>query len=201
MKIYLLLNWDNYEYASFSHVGTWSHETIYCNHCEFSDQKLVDPLLIEWEPDSDIIGDFSWCGYTMIVSEKVKNFFILNSFECDFSEVVIKKPTTRPKGRKIVPYPYKGPRLYWVKPTLRVEVDTEKSGISIDTECDKCNHTEFKFKMNGLFIPKPNINHHKMFRISAFGRSAATYMTEEAISSITSNNFTNFHFQEAGISK
>ncbi len=102
MKIYLLINWDNYEYARFSHIGTWSKETESCERCGYSDQHLIEPLQIEWEPDTDIIGDLSWCGYSIVVLENVKKLLLEKYFECEFGKVEVKKSTTPKKHKKIV---------------------------------------------------------------------------------------------------
>ena len=103
MRIYLLINWESYDYARFAHTGTWSKETEYCEKCEYSNQHLIEPLQIEWEPDTDAIGDFSWCGYSIIVLDRVKEHLIEYEFECEFGEVEVRRPTTPKKQKKMAP--------------------------------------------------------------------------------------------------
>ena len=201
MKIYLLLNWDNYEFARFSHTGTWSKETEYCESCEYSDQKLIDPLQIEWDPDSDVIGDFSWCGYSIIVLENVKNFLNSIGCECAFGKVEVQSPTEKLRGRKRVAFPYIGPELFWLIPTKTISADVKESEIEIDTECSKCSRTLYKFKMERLVVPKEEFGETRMFRIKQFEHSYATFLTEDTVKMITSHKLTNFFYREAGVIK
>ncbi len=198
MKIFLLVNWDNNDYARFSHVGTWQEILTPCDECNINTEILVEPLQIEWEPDSDVIGDFSWCGYTIVVLEKVKEFLSKNNFECDFGKIEVKEPTTPKKRKKMVSYPYNGPKLYWVMPNEKVNLDIEKSKLEIKKDCSKCKRKTYKFKMDGLVIPKSEWNGKNIFHINQFGFSSATYVTEVALKKIMSQNFTNFWYKEVG---
>lgn len=200
MKIYILKNLFNSEYyhAEFSRIGTWSKEIEYCEKCQYSDQHLIEPLQIEWEPDSDIIGDITWGGFTIIVLENVKNFLIDNNFLCEFGRVDVKKPTTPKRRRKIVSFPYEGPTLSWIKSTPYINLDIVKSKLEIKEDCTFCKRIDYKFKMNDLVIPKKELKTFKMFRINQFGKSAATFITEQGLEEFLKQNFSNFRYEEAG---
>lgn len=198
MRIYLLINWEDYDFARFSHTGTWSEETESCAKCEYSNQHLIEPLQIEWEPGSDSIGDFSWCGYTIIVLDRVKEYLIEKEFGCDFGKIEVKKTTTPKKKRKNIPFPYKGPTLNWLMPKKVINLDTKKSGLEIDENCSICNRLQFRFKMDGLVIPKEEIKGLKMFKITQFGHSSATFITEDSLKELLDQNFSNFWYKEAG---
>jgi len=129
MKIFLLRKTVPSEFADFSHVGTWSEETEYCASCEYSNQQLIEPLQIEWEPGSDIVGDFSWCGAAILINEYVKEVFEKNGLECKYGKVEIKESTTPIRGRKIVGCPYTGLKLYWLIPNRIIDVDIERSEL------------------------------------------------------------------------
>ena len=204
MKIYLLKaeRCDKfYDFAVFGHVATWSKNYESCETCGFLNQHLVEPLLVEWEPDSDIIGDFSWCSYSIVVLERVKRFFEDRNFEARYGKVEVIKPSKIYKRKKKqVPFPYAGPKLHWLMPTERVNLDIEKSRLEIKTNCADCGRLVYKFKMEGLVIPESEWKKRKMFRISQW-RSSATFVSEEALTEILSQNFTNFWYKEAGYAR
>lgn len=198
-KIYLLIKkTGNYDYAEFAHVGVWEKFREYCEKCTAPDSKLVEPLQIEWEPGSDVIGDFSWCGYTITVQDKVKNFLVAKGFEVNFGSVEVHKSSTPKRRQRAVPSPYDGPKLHWLMPTEKLNTDIEMSGLQIKIDCSSCGLRRYKFKMNGLFISKSELGGRKMFRINQFDTSSATYVTEEGLQELVSQNFTNFWFRETG---
>lgn len=199
MKIYLLIETDNNSYAGFGHLGTWSKTTEKCEICQYDNQILIEPLKIEWWPGSDRIGDLSWCSYTFIVSEEVKTFLMQNKFESEFGKVVVEKPTEKKRGQKRVAWPYNGPLLHWTKPLKRINLDINKSGLTIYSKCVVCGRIRYNFQMNNIIINQKDWNGEKMFRIIEFGKSAATFITHDALNLFLSQNFTNFHYQEAGI--
>jgi|GEM_PF-2931962 len=204
MKIYLIANLDNYEYARFAHTGVWV-KTTRCKACYAVVDKgitsllsLSAPLQIEWEPDSNIIGDFSWCGYTVIVTEKVKQFFLKHKFECDFGMVDIHKSTTPKRSRKTVPFPYEGPTLHWLIPKIYIALDEVESELEIKSKCSVCGSVQYQFKAEKIVIPKACWNGSKIFRVKQFIPSSATFITEKGLEEILSQKFTNFWFREAG---
>lgn len=198
MNIYMLENWKGYDYAGIAHRGTWSKSTGICPNCGQHGQHLIEPLQIEWEPGSDMIGDFSWCGFTFAVKENAKQFFIQNRFECNFGKVEIQKLSTKRRGRKIVPFPYKGPKIHWVMPYKHINLDNEKSALEIKSDCKVCNRLVYKFQLDGLLIPKSEWHGEKMFNITQYG-DTPTYISEDALQEILSQDFTNFNYSKAGI--
>lgn len=49
--------WDG-SFAYASHVGTWSEPE------KGRARERTQPLVIEWEPGSDVIGDFTWLQFS-----------------------------------------------------------------------------------------------------------------------------------------
>ncbi|MDW8801453.1 hypothetical protein P8V03_09830 [Clostridium sp. A1-XYC3] len=197
-KIYLLININNINFARFSHVGTWETFREPCVNCQRTTEKLSEPLLIEWEPGSDLIGDFSWCGYSIVVLDNVKNFMIKKEFECEFGKVEVVKNSTTKRKTKMVQYPYEGPNLNWLLAKSKINLDVDKSKLELKNDCVVCNLREYKFKMDNIVIPRVNWNNEKMFKISQFNNSAATYVTRQALEELLSEGFTNFKYKEAG---
>jgi len=200
MRIYLLESPRTYQYAGFAHVGTWTNDRL-CPVCEGRLDRLAQPLLIEWEPDSEVIGDFSWCSYTMAVVTKVRDYLLKSGFECSFGRVEVvpfakwRKTSSKPR----VPYPYEGPELHWVRPRKRVRLNQEQSGVVLETYCSACKQSRYTFKREGIVIDQAAWKGCKMFRIKQFDPSDATYVTEDALELLSSKGFTNLGYLEAGM--
>ena len=197
MKIYLLECPRNYDqYARFSHVGTWTKGGI-CKSCGQGRSRLTEPLAIEWEIDSDIIGDFSCCGYVMAVVGKVKKYLLNKRFECQFGKVVVSPPTKNTR-KKRVPYPYVGPYLNWVIPTDYIELNEKESGVGLQIDCSDCDQKRYAFKREGIVIERDVWEGRKIFRIKQFYKSSATFITEEAIKMLLDKDFSNIGYSVAG---
>ncbi|MFZ5945748.1 MAG: hypothetical protein ACOYVD_16780 [Bacillota bacterium] len=157
-------------------------------------------MQIEWEYGSDVIGDFSWCGYSIVVVDRVKSFLISKKFECDFGKVEVLKNSTHKRNNKMqmVSYPYQGPNLNWLIPKVTINLSIEKTKLNLETDCPECKLKEYEFKMDGIIIPKSELNGEKMFRIKQFGLSQATYVTEDGLQELLIKDFSNFWYKEAG---
>jgi|LAHU01.1.fsa_nt_gb hypothetical protein len=104
------------DYARFSHVGTWTPGSV-CSGCGLCSAELTEPLQIEWNDGTERIGDFSWCGYHCVVINRVRGVLTDASFECEFGRVEVLPPSGKRRMPR-VPYPYSGPTLSWMIPTL-----------------------------------------------------------------------------------
>ena len=65
MIIWRLKDPFNFRYAQAGLRGTWhpsDKSDEVCPECTSSCQKRIRPLVIEWKPNSNIIGDFIWPG-------------------------------------------------------------------------------------------------------------------------------------------
>jgi hypothetical protein len=197
MKFYLLEDPNKYkEYARFSHRGTWTDGKL-CEKCGLDNSILVDPLQIEWEPDSDQIGDFSWCGYTSVVQEKVKKYLIDTGQDCDYGEVIVLPPPKVGK-KKIVNYPYDGPNLYWLKANVYIDLDIEKSETPLLIDCAYCGQKKYKFRRNNLMVNVDSWSGEHIFQLKQFKKSSATYVTQELLFELIDQGFENIGYIEAG---
>lgn len=177
------------EFARFSHVGTWVDDRV-CDLCGEPTARLVEPLQIEWEEGTDRIGDFSWCGYHCIVLDPVREFIEAGGFECTFGRVEVMQPTqkaTRPR----VSYPYRGPRLSWLIPQVRVSLNSRASGLKLLADCAKCGQQRYTFRRENLVITRNSWHGEKIFLIDQFGRSRATFITEVALAALIDVGFAN----------
>ncbi len=201
MKLYLLDEpHGNREFAEFSHVGTWSDGEL-CSECGWSTESLTPPLQVAFDPDSDVIGDFSWCGYTMVVVGRVRSFLRENGFGCRFGRVEVVPPTTKRRGRKQVPYPYVGPKLYWLRTSARVPVDLEASGVEVETDCPVCKRKSYKFQRDDLVIRRSKWKEQKLFHLTQYRDLSTIYVVEPALEEMISAGFTNLGYREVGLVK
>jgi hypothetical protein len=159
------------------------------------------PLIIEWEPGTEKIGDFSWGGYDFIVTNRARLVLKRNHFECGFGRVKVRRPTSFLKStRPRVAFPYRGPKLYWVRPTERVHIDIKASHIELepDCPCSACGLQEYKFRRDRLVIRKNEWGGRRIFQIAEFGQSDATFIPESSLEILEQAGLTNFSTRLAG---
>ena len=147
MKIWKMTNPHDEQFALADVCGVWGKIGKPCPECASSAQHRVQPLIVEWESGSDVIGDFIWTlsGTAPIVIRSVCED--LNSrfggFEC--GPVVMKwdkkferpaKPN--PRARKRVWLPYEGPPLCELWITKKVHIDPERTTAKLMERCGTC---------------------------------------------------------------
>lgn len=184
-------------YGYFSHLGTWSRKPL-CESCGQPQSVLVEPLIAQWEPDSDVIGDFSWCGYVAAVVESVRGILQEEGVGAQYSNIEYEEPEKKPKRKEIVTFPYVGPKQYWLRPTSFVSVNLEKSGIELVSDCNVCGNKKYTFKRDGLFIDSVDWDGSRLFRIEQFGRSRAMFVTEDLKNVFETYKLSNVAFSLAG---
>ncbi len=189
-------------YAMFSALGTWNEGEI-CPTCGQHGSECVEPLLVEWQPGTDQIGDFSLGSDEFLVKESVKDFMQSNQFNADFSfgiEYQKFKWIERLGGRhKRVKYPYEGPQLFWLDVIDQVNIDFEKSKIEQEADCPTCRRARFKFSRTGLHINSRDWTGEKFFTVKQFNNSSLKLISEQARQELLSQGFTNFSTSLAGV--
>ena len=200
MRIYLLSDPKRYtEFAGFGQRGTWSPGKL-CEACGRGTQRLVEPLLVEWEAGSTNVGDFSWCSYTFAVVAGVRAFLRKEEYGCRFGAVEVVKPKLKTRGWARIPYPYDGPPLIWVIPKYKLHLNIQKTGLLLrHPDCDTCGQRSAGFTREGIVVDADQWSGHKMFRIEEFGKSAATFITEEALQELLDGGFSNIGHLESGV--
>ena len=200
MKIYLLQDPGLYDmYARFSHVGTWS-DGGFCSACGEATSNLIEPLQIEWDPGSDRIGDFSWCGYVAAVTDNVKSSLSSHGFDCEYRKTEVMKPQNIEKYNT-VDYPYKGPALNWVLPKSSLMLNEKMSRVDLSSDCGECGQKLYTFRREGIVIDSSQWNGEKIFSIVQFDKTFAIFSTEEGLQEILYFNFTNLGYSECGYIK
>ena len=188
-------------FAHFSALGTWSKGKGICKTCGSSSQDYIEPLLVQWEPSSDVIGGFSWngpWGYLFVVTESVVTFFRQHKFECSFLDVEYVEPDKFGKRWKCAPYPYSGPKQFWGKCETFVDLDLKVNNVKLEINCSECGRKKHTFRYEGIVIPRSNWNGETLFRITTNGKSLATFVTEEGRQLIEVAGFSNIAFRPAG---
>lgn len=197
MKIFLLHDPKRFtECARFSHIGSWSTGKL-CQKCQQPTSKLIEPLQIEWEPGSDVVCEFSWCGYLAAIHKALGIRLQKAGFDIYLGSIEYVKPLSKSKEKR-VPYPYPGPELRWLLPTKRIPLNEKESDVSVIIDCDDCGQKKYTFKVEGLVIDKTSWNGEKIFQIDQFNRSRAMFITEQAAEEMKALTISNIALSEAG---
>jgi len=208
MKLYHLANPRNYEFASCGRRGTWGPAKGICPECDASSQKRILPLIIEWEPWSDLVGDFSWPGFNdeVVVSEKVRKALKGNYKGLAFLEIKmyqnpkVKRPTkpsrrTRPR----VWLPYVGEKLWDMQATAWCHLDLKKSRVVYKGECSTCSQKLYDtppFDRRKLFIDTSTWKGEDIFHVREY--PAWVFCTERLKAFIERAGFSNVGFELDG---
>jgi hypothetical protein len=209
VKIYLIGMFENptaerlsqLKTASFAHfaaVGTWVSEREVCDSCDWHWQRIRDPLLVQWEPSTDRIGDFSWdgpFGYVFVVKVSVAEKLAELGIECTFLPVNVVRPKRK---RNTVGFPYVGPRLVWGNCSATLNLDEDASKVKMESSCADCGDVRYTFRNAGIVIRRREWGGQHMFRIATNGRSRATFVTEQGREILENSGFSNIAFSLAG---
>lgn len=132
MKLWRFTDPCKYEYARASRVGSWEGEP----------PRRVRPLVMEWEPDSDVVGDFTWPGFDsdVVITDQVANVlraarvpgFQLGPVEMRENSEAGKRRSKKPMVR----LPYQGPRLWDLWVTTWTRIDMGRSTVTGERRTD-----------------------------------------------------------------
>ncbi len=151
MKIYRFSDPRNWSFARASRLGTWEPDSqCACPECGNPRQSRVKPLIIRWEPGSDVVGDFVWPGFD---DEVVVSLSVLETLEgiSGFTpgpvEMRQDPKLARSKGKPRVSLPYNGVPLFdlWVTSWVHM------AGTSSATLSEKCEVCGFEtYALDGV---------------------------------------------------
>ena len=212
MKLWRLSDPCKYEYAQASRRGSW----------EGSPSRRVRPLIIEWEPASDVVGDFTWPGFdSRTSSSRTLSPRYCTRPTCPASKLgpvqmqENSEPAKRRSKKPKVQLPYSGPQLWdlWVTACTRVNRDRStikelrREDDAVDFEVLGVQHEERTWdqqrmqlvkKMHpraegqGLFVPSIK----GVFRVEEC--PAWIFCTDDVRQLIQEHGFTNVLFLERG---
>jgi hypothetical protein len=209
VKLFHFHDPHDYDYARAGRRGTWYPDPGpgVCPECGVSRQELVPPLIIEWEPDSDVIGDFVWPGFddTVVVSQRVRETFEshFRGFECKPVEMRQKASLKRPKRitkrtRPRVWLPYEGPPLWHLWVTASAHMDLKKSGYEVVKVCSTCGRVSYNnpsFEDRYFVVDMETWGGEDIFRLYPSG---VVFCTPKVKDFVEDHGFTNVSFLEDG---
>lgn len=147
MRLFSFDDPRDFRFASAVTRGTFVDLKGVCPGCGAPKQRRIQPLIMEWEPESDLIGDFVWLSWGSDVAVVHRAMVALGDrfrgFEPGRVEMVqdprLKRPTRVTKRTKPrVWLPYEGPSLFdfWV--TAWAHADMGMSTVRLVKECNVC---------------------------------------------------------------
>jgi len=183
-------------FARYTYSGTWS-DGILCPKCRQSTERLVPPLLLEWEEGSDVLGDFAWAGgfRTPVVTDEARRRLSFLDPDVAWGKVQVVPPERKRARHKRIPYPYTGPKLWWLRPKHRVFMDREQAKRLL---CPGCGEYVGPTWLTNITLSRAEVGPHRLFRLAENGRDDAMFVTEEAAQRIRETNLQNVALVEAG---
>jgi len=205
MRFFQILSPRDYGFAYFGIRGTWEPKQSQgvCPECKMTGQKRVPPLIIEWEPGSDLAGDFVWGGISFelvckdaIAKELDQEF---NGFEIHPIEMFQDPSIGKPKDpktakRRRIYLPYDGPELseLWVESWI--PLDEAKSRLNLEKVCSSCGYRFYTPKRTGLVLDESENMLYDFFRTPQF--PAWIFCSERLKCYIESRAFSNVAFRD-----
>jgi hypothetical protein len=143
MKLWRFTGPNDFRYARAGRQGgTWQ---------EAEPWRRERPLVIEWLPGSDLIGDFTWPGLDtdIVVTDRVgtamKEAGVTGLELAPVEMVETSKQSKRMSRKKQVKLPYTGPQLWDLQVTERAQLDQKRSTITV-----KQDGAEERFEVTGV---------------------------------------------------
>ena len=155
MKLWRLADPIDPSFARAAWHGAWSEAMGLCCECGASSQHRIQPLILEWEPGSINIGDFTCTGIcdgfvlTDRVASTIKRQFV--GYETGPVSMVQDSKLRRSQriSRRTKPriwLPYEGPPLYELWVTAVVPLDRERSSVRLARHCPTCGNERWEIE-------------------------------------------------------
>lgn len=210
MKFYNFADPHDYRFARAMRIGTWSPNPGpgACPKCGNPRQKRVPPLVIEWLPGSDLIGEFTWPSFNdeIVVTQRVREA-LEDSFCCvRFLPIMMhqnpnvrrpQRPNKRTKPR--VWLPYHGVPLWDLQPTTSCQLDLRRSTVAYISACDICGRQILvrpPLERRYLILDGSTWGGEDIFRVLEYPE--LLFCTERLRRFVESRSFTNVDFHLAG---
>lgn len=200
-RIFLLEDPINGRYAEASRTGTWK-KAPKRNYCSLCDEKevRVHPLVIEWEPGSSLIGDFTWPGIgndEIVVTDRVRHAVEEHCNGASFLPIEMsgrKKPKRSGHGPPRVWLPYLGPPLWELRPERDCKLDIQRTGVTV-IHCKRCGAERYKFsgRSKRVVVARDSWDGEDVFRLLDL-----TYCTERFRDLCRSKRLSNVAFRLDG---
>jgi hypothetical protein len=205
-------------YRAASRRGAWSTSAGgVCPECTASRQQRIQPLLLEWEPGAEIVGDFVWPGFGSEVVATDRAAAVLRQFpgfEFGPVEVVASAPGSdqRVELRGVAP----GLHEVWV--TSWVHLDPVRSTARLTKTCGTCGAEYWevdgvervvsdydpatrqlirgrrpRHRGEGVFIAEPAVGIFRLHELPGW-----VFCTDEVVQAIREAGLTNVDFLQVG---
>ena len=208
IEIFHFHNPENFYFAQAGSLGTWFPPGQKpCPECTVSRQRRVPPLILEWEPGSDVVGDFVWPGFDdeVVVNQRVRDALEgrFRGFEFKPIEMWQSPRLNRPKnpkrGKARVWLPYQGAPLWDLWVTAWCRLDIEKSGLILKKVCSTCGekyYTNSSSENSPLVVDRSSWGGELIFHIDEYPRWI--FCLQEVKEFIERAEFTNVAFLRDG---
>lgn len=127
MKLWNIVSPYDYQYAQASRVGTWIQQG------DPPQSTRIRPAVIEWEPSSTTVGDFTISLDAKICTLEVATELQKAGFKAFELSPVVMAPNSEHKNQRknLIQLPYSGPELVELWPTKNVAIDIARSTVTI----------------------------------------------------------------------
>lgn len=221
MKIWRFSDPRDDRFASAGRRGAWTAKAeSVCAGCTASMQVRAQPLILEWEPGSDEVGDFVWPGFGSEVVGSDRAIDVLEAFG-GFEPGPVEYMSSTSNGRgKQVRLPYEGPRLREVWVTATAAMDRGKSTAELTRSCTECGREQWelhgverwdshfdavlkrlvrvklqRLPESGIFVESAQLA-HGIFRMEEF--PAWVFCTDDVRRAVEQSGCSNVSFLEMG---
>jgi hypothetical protein len=207
MRFYDVIRSDYHDvFASAGIRGTYEEKPP-CPKCNSGRSVRIPPLVIEWEPGSTEIGDFTWpCGLgEIVVTGKVKDFVESHGFSgvcfrrVEMTQDTRAKKPARPNSRtkQRIWLPYEGPPLWEFDVVSTCNLDLVASHRTLIQKCDVCQLEIWDAPIECDQIVEPNSwDGSDFFRIREIGR--VVFVIEDVAKALGSAAFSNVRYTKRG---
>lgn len=181
---------------------------------------------MEWEPGSDLVGDFTWPGFDseVVVTEAVGRALRerFTGFELGAVEMIDShKRQAGPRGARRVRLPYEGPKLFEIWITRWVHLDASASTARLLATCGTCGTARYALTGaereeiswdperrqlvtipvprdpgGGLYVHDRELEQDSFFRIHEF--PSWVFCTDDVRGFVLTKGFNNVTFMEMG---
>ena len=225
MKLWIFRDPFDYRFARATRRGTWSKSEGICPECTASGQRRIQPLIFEWEPDSDVVGDFVWPGLGADIAITDRGVKVLERFtQFELGPIEMNQDPKLKKTRRSKPrvwLPYEGPALHDLWVTCWVGVDMARSTATLERECSTCGAKQYSLfgvegwdsrwdkerkelikthiprePGKGLFIHRDELKGADIFHVKEF--PGAIFCSDSVKHAIEKEGLTNVSFLEMG---
>lgn len=188
-------------------------------------EQRLQPLVIEWEPGSMLIGDFNVGSWGVFVKREVADELLrlgVRGFEPGPVEVRENSEQSRRRAKNRVKFPYEGPPLaeLWVAKWVRMDPErttyeeerlsdgrVRKSLVGITRKETDWNRETFEYSERwiprkpgkGLYVRRKELGGCQLFAVNEFHEyPGRPWCTDDFKKLVESKGYTNVAFREIG---